>query len=174
MYIIEIVAMIIIVLGCTYFGIYFGENFKRRNTQLNQFLKAILILNNEVIYAQSPIPQALSSISSKFNDAIGKLLEGISNRLIDEKNDSVYEAYLDEYNALKDKFFLKEDDERVIEDFFKSLGETAMYGQDKIFKLTIDNLKRNCEVAKEMEVKNVKMYRALGVSIGIMIVIVLM
>ena len=38
-------------------------------------------------------------------------------------------------------FRLNKEDLRVIKDFLKSLGESGVYGQDKLFNLTIENLK---------------------------------
>ena len=50
----------VIFLSCTYIGFYYGEVYKKkRSTQLNNVLKATLFLNNKVIYANTPMPEAL-------------------------------------------------------------------------------------------------------------------
>lgn len=169
----KITAVIIIFLSCTYIGFYYGENFKKRSKQLNTILKSILFLNNEVIYANTPLPEALKYISLKVEAPINSVLSGVSDKLLKGESTSVYEAFENEYRNNKSEFNLIEEDKRIVKDFLRSLGESGVYGQDKLFNLTIENMKLNCKSAEELAKKNIKMYRAIGMCIGAMISIFL-
>lgn len=169
----KITAVIIIFLSCTYMGFYYGENFKKRSKQLDSILKSVLFLNNEVIYANTPLPEALKYISSKNEEPIGSVLYSVSDNLLNGESVSVYEAFKGEYEKDKSEFYLYEEDKRIIKDFLRSLGESGVYGQDKLFSLTIENMKLNCKAAEELAKKNVKMYRSMGLCIGAMISIFL-
>lgn len=169
----KITAVIIIFLSCTYIGFYYGENFKKRSKQLNTILKSILFLNNEVIYANTPLPEALKYISLKVEAPINSVLSGVSDKLLKGESTSVYEAFENEYRNNKSEFNLIEEDKRIVKDFLRSLGESGVYGQDKLFNLAIENMKLNCKSAEELAKKNIKMYRAIGMCIGAMISIFL-
>ena len=102
-------------------------------------------------------------------EPIKSTLSDVSSRLSNNEVESVYSAFKKEYKNGSQDYFLKREDEVIINDFFKGLGETGVYGQDKIFNLTIENLKVNCSTAEELAKKNSKMCRVLGICLGAMI-----
>ncbi|MGL5378517.1 stage III sporulation protein SpoIIIAB [Clostridium sp.] len=170
----KIIAIIIIFLSFTYMGFYFGDSFKKRSRQLNEILKSLLLLNNEIIYANTPLPEALNYVGIKVENPVGNLLVNISKNLTEGKYLSVYETFKEEYKKMKDRFYLSSEDEIILSDFFKSLGESGIYGQDKIFNLTIENIKMCCKESEAVAKKNTKMYRAIGACLGAMISIFLL
>ncbi|EOR20368.1 MULTISPECIES: stage III sporulation protein SpoIIIAB [Clostridium] len=169
----KITAVIIIFLSCTYIGFYYGESFKKRSRQLNSILKSVLFLNNEVMYTNTPLPEALKYISLKVESPVNYVLSNVSDKLLKSESTSVYEAFEKEYKKNKSEFYLQDEDKRIVKDFLRSLGESGVYGQDKLFNLTIENMKLNCKSAEELAKKNIKMYRVLGICIGAMISIFL-
>lgn len=169
----KITAVIIIFLSCTYIGFYYGESFKKRSRQLNSILKSVLFLNNEVMYTNTPLPEALKYISLKVESPVNYVLSNVSEKLLKSESTSVYEAFEKEYKKNKSEFYLQDEDKRIVKDFLRSLGESGVYGQDKLFNLTIENMKLNCKSAEELAKKNIKMYRVLGICIGAMISIFL-
>ncbi|MPL93623.1 Stage III sporulation protein AB [bioreactor metagenome] len=169
----KITAVIIIFLSCTYIGFYYGESFKKRSRQLNSILKSVLFLNNEVMYTNTPLPEALKYISLKVESPVNYVLSNVSDKLLKSESTSVYEAFEKEYKKNKSEFYLQDEDKRIVKDFLRSLGESGVYGQDKLFNLTIENMKLNCKSAEESAKKNIKMYRVLGICIGAMISIFL-
>lgn len=169
----KVISYIVIFISCTCIGYYYGETYKKRSTQLNNILKATLFLNNEVIYANTPMPEALKYISFKVDSPIKDILVKVSEKLLLGESNSIYESFKEAYEKMSFEFRLNKEDLRIIKDFLKSLGESGVYGQDKLFNLTIENLKINCSSAEEIARKNVKMYRSLGICIGAMIVIFL-
>lgn len=170
----KIVAIAIIFFACIYIGFYYGEKFKNRHKELTDILNSLLILNNEVMYANTPVPQALYYASEKTNYPLKNLLSNVSKTLINGESNTVFHAFRDEYKKMKEDFFLIDEDENILSDFTKTLGETSVFGQDKIFNLTIDNIKLNLKKAESIANKNTKMYRVLGVCIGAMISVFLM
>ena len=60
---------------------------------------------------------------------------------------------------------------KIINDFFKTLGNSGVTGQERIFSLALDNIDINYKEAKKLEKENIKLYRTLGLSIGAMLAI---
>lgn len=77
----------------------------------------------------------------------------------------------EEYRELKGKFSLNDNDIKILGDFFKSLGESGVFGQERIFSLAIEGIRMNLKDAEDTAKKNVKLYRYLGVCVGGMITI---
>lgn len=169
----KVVAICIIFFACTYIGFYYGENFKRRYRDLNDILNALLILNNEVIYGNTPVPQALHYVAQKTNYPLRILLLKVSEKLINGESLTVHHAFKDEYKKMKGEIFIIDEDKKILSDFTRALGETGVFGQDKIFSLTIENIKLNCKKSESIATKNTKMYRSLGVCVGAMLAVFL-
>lgn len=169
----KIIAIVIIFLSSTYLGFYYGETFRKRSKQLNSVLKSVMFLSNEVMYSNTPLPEALNYVSIKVEDPVSCVLFNVGKRLENGDTMSVYEAFKEEYTKSKTDFNLYEEDKNIIKDFLKGLGESGIYGQDKLFNLTIENMKFNCKSADELAKRNSKMYRVIGMCLGAMIAIFL-
>ncbi|MBU3106606.1 stage III sporulation protein AB [Clostridium gasigenes] len=170
----KMISIGIIFCASTYIGFYHGEKFKGRYRDLNDILNSLLILNNEVIYGNTPVPQALHYVSEKTSCHLRNLLLRVSEKLINGESKTVYHAFKDEYRKMKEDFFIIEEDEKILSDFTRELGESGVFGQDKIFNLTIENIKLNCKKSETIANKNTKMYRSLGICVGAMLAVFLM
>lgn len=152
-----------------YIGFAYGETFRKRQSQLKEVQKALTILENDVIYGTTPLPEALENLSHKVSRPINCFIESVAKRLIKGDVESVYDGVLEEFMKFENEFYLHDEDKKVMEDFFKTLGESGVYGQEKIFMLAIEGIKVNLNDADENAKKNIKLYRYLGVCLGAMI-----
>lgn len=157
----------------SYIGFLYGETFRKRYEELKEVLKILIILQNEILYGSTPLPEALSNIEKKTTKPLKTLISNVNKKLYAGEAESVYSAFKDEYISLENYFYLSESDKNFLIDFIKSLGESGLYGQEKIFNLVIENIKSNLKDAEEETKKNIKVYRYLGICIGAMITIFL-
>ncbi|MDD1581321.1 stage III sporulation protein AB, partial [Bradyrhizobium sp. WBOS7] len=125
----------------------------------------------DIVYGTTPLPEALENLSHKVCKPLSNFIELVVNRLLKGNVESVYEAALEEFEVLENEFYLERDDRKIMSDFFKFLGESGVYGQEKIFLLAIEGIKINLSDAEENAKKNTKLYRYLGVCLGAMIII---
>ena len=95
------------------------------------------------------------------------MLEGVKNL----SNEGLYTSFKKAYLKKEEEIYFYKEDKHILEDFFKSLGSTYIYGQEKVFNLALENLKINLSEALELSKVNTKMYRCLGLSIGAMLLI---
>lgn len=156
---------------CTFIGFFIGENYKRRSLHLKELQKAILFLSNEIIYANTPLPDALLDISKKVSEPLSQIFNEMAISLENGYINTVYDSFEKAYLRAKENINLNNDDYKIISDFFKTLGASGVTGQDRIFKIALDNIDMNYKEAKKFEKENIKLYRTLGVSIGAMLAI---
>ena len=167
----KLIFAISIVIISTYIGFAYGDTFRKRRDELKEILKALTILENDIVYGTIPLPEALENLSHKVCEPVSDFLKAITDRLIKGNVESVYRGALEEFSLLENEFYLCDEDKKIMSDFFKSLGESGVYGQEKIFSLAIEGIKMNLQDADESAKKNVKLYRYLGVCFGAMIMI---
>ena len=156
---------------CTFIGYFYGENYKRRSIHLKEFQKSLLLLSNEIIYANTPLPDALLEISKKVSEPISDIFSDMAFTLDNGYTASIYESFESAYTKIAEKMNLSVDDHKIISDFFKTLGSSGVTGQDKICKVALDNIDVNYKEARKFEKENIKLYRTLGLSIGAMLAI---
>jgi stage III sporulation protein AB len=169
--VLKLIFAISIVIISTYIGFAYGDTFRKRRDELKEILKALIILENDIVYGTTPLPEALENLSYKVCEPVTKFVKAITGRLTKGDVESVYGGALEEFLLLENEFYLSDEDKKIIADFFKSLGESGVYGQEKIFSLAIQGIKMNLKDADESAKKNTKLYRYLGVCFGAMIMI---
>lgn len=169
----RIIGFLLILIATTLAGFVYGETFKKRSVELKELERALLQLENEIVYTHTTLPEAFYKVASKSKEVFKNFFSDISKLLNDNKVESVYEAFLKAIDDNRDNLNLIEEDKGIILDFAKSLGESDIEGQRNIFSLAIHNIKRNIDVAEERSKKNTKMYRYLGLCTGAMIIILL-
>ncbi len=161
------VGITILFMMCTFLGYYFGEKYKDRSNQIKEIQKAMILLNTEVVFSNTAISQALIKISNAITDPFANIFQSTA-RLLDEGIVmNVSEAFRHSYKKNKDYIRLNSNDYRILDDFFKVLGESGVVGQEKIFKIALDSLAvSSIEAEKEVSI-NTKMYRTLGLCLGL-------
>lgn len=169
----KLLGCIMILAASTGIGFVYSEKFKKRSRQLEEIERCIYQLQNEIVYTHAPLPQAIEDVSRKSMYPINEVFKEISYLLFENKVDNVHEAFRNALNKRKDILNLKRDDINILLDFSKTLGESDIEGQQKIFHLTLENLKKRIKDSEILMSKNVKMYRYLGFSLGALIVIIL-
>jgi stage III sporulation protein AB len=86
---------------------------------------------------------------------------------------SVYEAFNQVLNNNNYNLNLKKEDINILLDLGKSLGESDIQGQNRIFCLTLENLRKQIKGSESLMNKSVRMYRYLGFLVGTMVVVIL-
>ncbi len=170
---IKIIGCVVILGASTMAGFIYSERLKYRVFQLNEIQRAIYQLQNEITYVHALLPDAFKSIANKSKEPINELFNKTSEFLSDNEYENVYQAMNSAVDSIKNKLYLSTDDINVILDLAKTLGESDIQGQNSMFTLTLDNLKKQIKISEEFMHKNIKMYRYLGFSFGAMLVIAL-
>lgn len=167
-----IIALIIFIIA-SYIGFYYGESFKKRCLDLKECYKALLMLNNQIIYNNTPIIQSFTNIKHVLRYPYDKVLEEVICILNAEKADNIFEAFLKSSIIYEGDIYLKDEDKKIIKDLACQIGTTETYGQEKIINLALENIKVNIKEAEELSKNNCKMYRYLGVCFGLMLAILI-
>lgn len=149
-------------------GILISKKYEQRVNELKDFKNALNIFKTKIKFTYEPIPEIFMEISNSMNTKTGKIFELARRNL---KVASAGEAW----NMAIDCGILdiNEEDKSILKDLSKLLGQTDAEGQVNQIELTSSFLDEQIKKAEKERVKNEKMYRTLGMIIGLAIVIIL-
>lgn len=170
---IKIIGCLLIFGACTLGGFIYAENYKKRVNELHELERAIYQLQSEILFTYSPLSEAFTHVSQKSKQPIRDLFMKISEHLHLSTVESTFEAFYMTLQEKQNMLHISEEDKGILLDLAKTLGESDIEGQRNLFQMVMGNLKKQIEQAEVSMLKNVKMYRYLGFSLGATIIIIL-
>lgn len=168
MQIIKYITLLIIVSSSTYIGILISRKYLERVKELKEVKNALNIFATKIKFTYEPIPQIFEEISKKVKPSIGKLFETASKKM---KNNNAGEAWLQTLEETNNN--MTKEDVEVLKSLSNLLGRIDIDGQIGEIELVEKFLDTQIELAEEDKNKYVKMYKTLGVTIGLAVVIIL-
>lgn len=171
--ILKIIGGLMIFAACSISGIAAANRYSFRPKDIRRFRSSVQMLETEIIYGCTPIPQALNNISSKVEGPLKKFYSTISEDLNAGNSYSLDRSWSKGADKLFNETRLKGSDRELIAEFGKVLGISDREDQKKHFELFYIQLKQHEIVAEEERSKNEKMYKTLGILSGLVIFILL-
>lgn len=159
---------LLIFLSSTYIGRMISFKYKNRVNDLKEFKSALNIVNTKIRYTYEPIGEICTQISKMNNSNIGKLFNEVKKLL---NSYSVTEAWNIAIDTYGNNF--SKDDKNIIKSLGKMLGKTDASGQQSQILELQEFLNIQIEKAETDRNKNEKLYKSLGMVIGIAIIIIL-
>lgn len=173
MYLLKILGSLIIIISCSLIGYIYGNTFSKRVKNLIYLRNCIQLLETEIMYSSSPIPEALENVFKKGNKEISFIFKEIKEHLLSDRSRGIDESFKIICNKYKTHLSFTFEDIEVITSLGKNLGKSDRLHQQKFFKLIITQLEGQQIDAEEKKKKNEKMYKSLGLLSGIALVILL-
>ena len=139
-----------------------------RATNLKQIKKALNIFEAKILYTNEAIPDVFLEISKKIGGDVGRLFLDSSRRMNFEFAGEAWEKCIDSSNLM-----LNDEDKEALKSLGKLLGNTDIDGQISQLKLVNIFLDEQIKEAVDSRNRNEKMYKKLGIIVGLAVVIVL-
>ena len=159
---------IFIFLSSTYIGILISNKYKNRVKDLKEFKSFLNIIDTKIRFTYEPIKDICKDLSEMSESGIGKMFLKVNYLIRDKSLEDAWEEAIDEFG----NNFSKED-KNIIKPFGKMLGKTDVVGQASQISQLQEFLKIQIEKAEIEKQKNEKLYKSLGMVIGLVIIIIL-
>ena len=170
----KILGMLLTVTAFSLTGFSYAKTIITRIEQLNEIKKITVMLEGELRYGNSTIEEAMRAISNRTMSPFSEFLLQVANRLSENSGESfsdIWRKNADE--ILKDTKLNKEDISELCA-LGDSLGYLDLKAQSESIALYKERLALRLNELNETSSKKVKMYRSLGVSMGILTAIILL
>ncbi len=168
MQIIKYLTLILILSSTTYIGILISKKYLNRVKDLKEMKNALNMFSTKIKFTYEPIPQTFKEISQKTKPNISNIFKNVCEKMNTGNVGKAWEEALEESNTNMTK-----EDIEVLKNLSNLLGKVDIEGQVNEVELVENFLDTQIELAEEEKQKYVKMYKTLGVTIGLAVVIIL-
>lgn len=170
MFAFKIIISFFIVSLSTYIGILKSNKLKSREYILREMVTFLGLVENEIRYMMSILPNAYESARQKLNT---ELKEVVGNIVVDMLNvndiNKIDESIVLNISKINS---LSEYDKNVFVSTLKSLGRSDLDSQINIIENGKSILQNQIKEATDIKLKNSKLYKTVGMISGIMIVVI--
>jgi len=154
-------------------GLMVSHGYAARPAQIRAIRSALQMLETEINYALTPLPEALARVGSRVEGAVGNYFFLVSERLKGENPVTAGEAWIDALKWLVENTTLAESDINILKSFGHNLGNSDREEQLKHLRLTQEHLRHQEIFAEKNREQNERIWRTIGFLGGLLIVIIL-
>lgn len=170
MLVFKLVISALIIVSSGYIGIYKAKRLKNREYILRDMVTFLSLVENEIKYMMSILPNAYESSRQKLltslKTAIGQIVVDMLASDSEVGTDQSIVRNISSLDGLTDY------DKNVFISTLKNLGRSDLDGQINIIENGINIIENQIKEANDIKIKNSKLYKTVGVIAGIMIVII--
>lgn len=164
----KIVIYTCIFLSSSAIGLLISKKYEERVNQLKEFKNALNMFETKMKFTYEPIPEIFDQISKQMQTTVGRTFKLASSNMEVLTAGDAWDIAVDT-NVLS----INDEDKSILKNLGKLLGKTDIDGQISQIELTSRFLDEQIEKAEKERTKSEKMYRTLGMVIGLAIVIIL-
>ena len=168
MYIFKCMLLILIFFLSSAIGIMIAKVYENRVKELKEFKNVLNIMKTKMKFTYEPLEEIFKEISSNNSTKIEEIFGKMSNQILYEQVKNVWEDCIQEADIS-----INQEDKDVLKKLGKLLGQTDVEGQVSEIDVTQSFLDVQIEKAEEEKKKNQKMYKTLGIVVGLVFVIIL-
>lgn len=150
-------------------GILKSKKYVYRAEELKEIKSALNIFKTKLKFTYEPIPEIFREIAENLNSNIGSIFKMASKNMELEIAEKAWNAAI-ELNTLN----INNEDKNILKSLSNLLGKTDLQGQINQIELTTNFIDEQIIKAEKEREKNEKLFRTLGMTIGLAIVIILM
>lgn len=168
----KLVGSAVVVMCCGIAGMLVAGNYARRPADLRAGLSALQMLETEISYGATPLPEALAEVAQRCDRRVAALFSRAGRELTAGQGITAREAW----DTALDQFYphsgLNPADLAVLQGLGHSLGISDREDQLKHLHLTREHLKQEYEKAEKAAARNVKLWNYLGFLAGITVCLI--
>ena len=168
----KVIGAVLIVASTTLWGFMKAQRYVARPNQLQQLKTALQLLQTEISYGVTPLPQAFSKLESKLESPIADFFSQARNGL--QSGLTAKQAWQKAIEEVGETTALIEKDRQALEELGYNLGQSSSEDQLRYLELAQDNLDNLHKKALEKKENKVKLWRYLGVLSGLLVVVLIL
>ena len=164
---------VLLLVLCGGAGLIKAGEFSNRLRHLQDLIAALKALQSEMTFRKDPLPRLLLRGKEWGKDLAGEFFYSIGHSLELLGHSRLEDAWREHVELIYGDSSLKPDDMDILKELSVELGQTDLASQEAMFQRTFFLLEKQEKSADaEKRVKG-RMYRALGLAVGALLVIAL-
>lgn len=167
MLIVKGIILILLLFSSSYIGILVSKKYQNRVKELKEMKSLLTIFSTKIKLTYEPIPQIFEELGSKENSNISYIFKTASKKMKELPAGKAWIKALEIQNTN-----LRKEDIEVLKGLSTLLGKVDLEGQISEIELVDNFLDKQIEKAEEENKKSEKMYKTLGITVGLAMVII--
>ena len=168
MQIIKYFMLLLVIITSSLIGRCIAKKYSYRLEELEEIKNILNVFKSKIRFTYEPIPEIFREIASNAQENIGQIFEKAEKNMQDFSAGEAWEKAVQTSETN-----LTNEDLHVLLMLSKMLGQTDVEGQISQIEITENFLEKQIKEAQQEKNKNEKLYRKLGTTIGLAIVIIL-
>ena len=169
----KVLGSILIVLTCGFLGLERARGFSARIEQLRQLNAGLKMLETEIVYGATPLPQALNRVGKQLSGPVAVFFQAVARQLRENAARGAMAAWEKGLAELDQTGGLRAGDREILRSLGPMLGNSGAADQVKNLELTRQLLEQQSLAALEENNRQGRMWRTLGFLMGITLVLLL-
>lgn len=164
-------ACIVVVCGVVY-GLYMSNRETYKLDDLNEFKKAISMIQNNIKHFRVPLSYACIEASEKIKKPIADILYEFGTAIQLDEFVELDEVWAESVKKYENKMFVKGKELDLIYDFGKVVYSQNVEAWDTNINMLIQNVEDEIYEIRKSSVETKKMYRGLSIASSLLIVVI--
>lgn len=152
----------------TAIGLVVSKSYENRVTELKEFKNILNMMKAKIKFTYEPLAEIFKQIANKNETNVERIFGQMANQITYFQTREVWEECIQDADIS-----INQEDKDILKKLGKLLGQTDVEGQVSEIEVTENFLNMQIEKAEEDKKKNQKLYKTLGVTIGLIFVIIL-
>ena len=150
-----------------------SREFSNRLSHLQDLIAALKTLQSEMTFRKDALPRLLLRGKSLGRDLSGEFFHSTGLALKLSGRSRLEEVWKEQVDLIYGDSSLKKEDRDILKELSGELGQTDLANQAAMFQRTLFLLEKQEKAAEEEKRVKGRMYRALGLAVGALLVIAL-
>ncbi|MDK2887557.1 MAG: stage sporulation protein [Thermoanaerobacter sp.] len=169
----KILGSVLILLAGGGMGVTMAGYYARRPQELRSLQAALKMLETEITYTATPLPEALGRVAERAGPRVALLFNRAREELMSPAGCTAREAWEEALKAFYPTSALAPSDLAVLRQLGPALGISSMEDQSKHLRLAMEQLGREMAQAEEKASRYVKLWNYLGFLGGLALILML-
>lgn len=171
---VKLLGAAIVIISGGVLGFYQASRERKRLEQGIELKRLLYLLQGEIRYGLTPLPDAIGTIAGKMNAEFSVFLSDVSKKLSSYQEETFSQVWK---NSVEKDLIPYVLEKKMLEPLI-TMGDTIGYldkdMQVKTIDFTIEQIEERMYQIKDQVIKNCKLYQSLGLSFGLLVVIILL
>ncbi len=170
----KLLGSILVIVGTSGFGTWMAGRYRGRLEEMEQLRQMVYLLKAQIVYAQTPIPEALAVVGRRTEGPLAELFLRVAKRVYGQEGESFRVIWQEETGLLDKKTSaLAKADRKSLALLGEHLGFLDRDMQERNLLLCLEQLDLEIGKLREQRPEKCRLYTSLGVMGGLFLVVLL-
>lgn len=171
--VLKIAGSLLVTCSCGALGLWKAGQWKDHLGMLEQLRKMIVLLRSEILYAHTPLGEALGHVGRKSEGVLAGLFGAVEERTMQQQGELFYIIWREEVEKRKKEMLLSDRERQELIAFGEHLGYLDLEMQEHTVALYLEQLEMSIRFYREHEREQSRLYASLGIMGGLFLSIMM-